>query len=317
MRISWFLDAFHIPKIRAPDNRARDAPPRFAQTTSLFPMFSRSFRTTSGHALFVAALLSAFSGVARADSTLDRIHQRHKITIGVILSGPPFGSLDPATQKPVGFNVDLANDVAKRLGVDVELTPVQPSNRVQFLQQGKVDALIANMELTKERAEILSYAPTPFESIGGALIARKDSGIKSWADLRGKPVCVSQGSNYTKPLATEYGAQVKAFRGQPESLLALRGNNCVAAVHVAPTLRMLVARNPDWKDYTTLLPTDLIPSPAVIWVRKGETDTQNALDRIVQDWHRSGWLLEVERKNGMTPSQAVLDLHAKLEAQRT
>lgn len=127
-------------------------------------MFSRSFRTTSGHALLVAALLAAFSGVARADSTLDRIHQRHKIAIGVILSGPPFGSLDPATQKPVGFNVDLANDVAKRLGVDVELTPVQPSNRVQFLQQGKVDALIANMELTTERAEILSYAPTPSAS---------------------------------------------------------------------------------------------------------------------------------------------------------
>ncbi|MFT9640187.1 amino acid ABC transporter, partial [Alcaligenes phenolicus] len=53
------------------------------------------------------------------------------------------------------------------------------------------------------------------------------------------------------------------------------------------------------------------------WVRKGETDTQNALDRIVQDWHRSGWLLDVERKNGMTPSQAVLDLRAKLKAQRT
>ena len=139
----------------------------------------------------------------------------------------------------------------------------------------------------------------------------------AWADVRGKPVCVSQGSNYTKPLATEYGAQVKAFRGQPESLLALRGNNCVAAVHVAPTLRMLVAHNPDWKDYATPLPTDLIPSPSVIWVRKGETDTQNALDRIVQDWHRSGWLLDVERKNGMTPSQAVLDLRAKLKAQRT
>ncbi|WP_254617366.1 transporter substrate-binding domain-containing protein [Burkholderia metallica] len=111
------------------------------------------------------------------------------------------------------------------------------------------------MELTTERAAILSYAPTPFESIGGALIARKDSGITSWADLRGKPVYVSQGSHYTKPLATEYGAQVKAFRGQPESLLALRGNNCVAAVRVGPTLRMLVARNPDWKDYAAVVGT--------------------------------------------------------------
>ena len=263
--------------------------------------------------LLLAAALGA--SAAHADSTLDRIHERHKIVVGVILSGPPFGSLDPATQKPLGFNVDLAENLAKHLGVDIEMIPVQPSNRVQFLQQGKVDALIANMEVTEERAQILAYPPTPFEEIGGALITRKDSGIKSWNDLRGKAVCVSQGSNYTKPLAEQYGAQVKAFRGQPESLLALRGNNCVAAVHVAPTLRLLVARNPDWKDYTIPVSSDLIPSPSVIWVRKGETDTQNAFEKVVEDWHRSGWLIDTERKNGMQPSQAVLDLHAKFKAQ--
>jgi polar amino acid transport system substrate-binding protein len=263
--------------------------------------------------LLLAAALGA--SAAHADSTLDRIHERHKIVVGVILSGPPFGSLDPATQKPLGFNVDLAENLAKRLGVDIEMIPVQPSNRVQFLQQGKVDALIANMEVTEERAQILAYPPTPFEEIGGALITRRDSGIRSWNDLRGKAVCVSQGSNYTKPLAEQYGAQVKAFRGQPESLLALRGNNCVAAVHVAPTLRLLVARNPDWKDYTIPVSNDLIPSPSVIWVRKGETDTQNAFEKVVEDWHRSGWLIDTERKNGMQPSQAVLDLHAKFKAQ--
>ncbi|TKC86012.1 transporter substrate-binding domain-containing protein [Trinickia terrae] len=279
------------------------------------PSLARRLSRASFAAL---ALASAFAAnTSRADATLDRIHERHKIVVGVILSGPPFGSLDPATQKPVGFNVDLAQDLAKRLGVELEMTPVQPSNRVQFLQQGKVDALIANMEVTKERAEILSYPPTPFEEIGGALITRKDSGIKTWNDVRGKAVCVSQGSNYAKPLADEYGAQVKAFRGQPESLLALRGNNCAAAVHVAPTLRLLVASNPDWKDYTIPAPNDLIPSPSVIWVRKGETDTQNAFEKIVEEWHRSGWLIDTERKHGMQPSQAVLDLHAKFKAQRT
>ena len=273
----------------------------------------RLFRPWASVLVLAAAAFAA--SAAHADSTLDRIHDRHKLVVGVILSGPPFGSLDPATQKPVGLNVDLAESLASHLGVALEMVPVQPSNRVQFLQQGKVDALIANMEVTKERADILTYPPTPFEEIGGALITRKDSGIKSWNDLRGKPVCVSQGSNYAKPLADEYGAQVKAFRGQPESLLALRGNNCVAAVHVAPTLRLLAARNPDWKDYTIPVSNDLIPSPSVIWVRKGETDTQHAFETIVEDWHRSGWLIDTERKNGMQPSQAVLDLHAKFKAQ--
>ncbi|MBB3007961.1 ABC-type amino acid transport substrate-binding protein [Cupriavidus alkaliphilus] len=83
---------------------------------------------------------------AWADATLDRIKQRGKVPIGVLVGGSLFGSIDPVTQQPVGWNPELARDLARRLGVEAELVPVQPSNRVQFLQQGKVDLLIASME---------------------------------------------------------------------------------------------------------------------------------------------------------------------------
>jgi len=255
--------------------------------------------------------LALAATVAHADATLDKVRQRNKLIVGVILSGPPFGTLDPVTQKPIGYNVELAEGVAKALGVGLETVQVQPSNRVQFLQQGKVDLLIANMQWTQERSEILSFVPTPFEEVGGAAIARKGSGIAKWEDVKDKPVCVSQGSNFTKPLAEQYGAQIKAFRGQPESLLALKGGNCVAAVHVSPTLRELVAGNADWKDYEIVSPNELIPSPSVIWVRKGEGDIQAAVDRVVQNWHRTGWLIDVEKKNGMTPTPLMYQLKDK------
>lgn len=262
----------------------------------------------------IAALAAACAAVpARADATLGKIQQRGKLIVGVMLSGPPFGTIDPVTHRHVGYNVQLSEGVAKGLGVAVETVQVQPSNRVQFLQQGKVDILIANMQWTQERSEILSFVPTPFEEVGGAAIAKKSTGIKAWDDLRGKPVCVSQGSNFTRPLAEQHGAQIKAFRGQPESLLALRGGNCTAAVHVSPTLRELVAENPDWKDYEIVSPSDLIPSPSVIWLRKGEADTQAAIDRIVQEWHRTGWLIEVGKKNGMTPTPLLHQLHEKFK----
>lgn len=260
------------------------------------------------------ALLCAITApAAHADATLDKIKQRGKLVVGVILSGPPFGTIDPTTQRHVGYNVRLAEGVAKGLGVTVETVQVQPSNRVQFLQQGKVDILVANMQWTQERSEILSFVPTPFEEVGGAAIAKKGTGIKAWDDLRGKPVCVSQGSNFTKPLADQHGAHIKAFRGQPESLLALRGGNCTAAVHVSPTLRELVVENPDWKDYEIVSPSDLIPSPSVIWLRKGENDTQAAIDRVVQDWHRTGWLIQVEKTHGMIPTPLLYQLHEKFK----
>jgi polar amino acid transport system substrate-binding protein len=266
-------------------------------------------RSSVSWALAVTFTIAA--GSAYADATFDKIRQRGKIAIGIVLDGT-YGSIDPVTRKPKGYNFELAENIAKHLGVELEAIIVEPPNRVQFLQLGKVDALIANMQYTKERADILSYVPTHFEEIGGSAMVRKGSGIRNWSDLRGKPVCVSQGSNFTKPLIEEYGAEIKGFKGMPEALLALRGGNCVASVHVTPGIQARLRTDAaQWADYESPMPTQLIPSPSVIWVRKGENDTAAAIDKIVQNWHRTGFLINEGNKHGMPPSRALLELHEK------
>ena len=271
-----------------------------------------SFKRTPGQRLlpaFIGAVLALGAvSAARADATLDKIEQRHKLVVGVLLSGGPFGSIDPSTQAPRGFNVDLANVLGKDLNVAVELVPVLPANRVQFLQQGKVDLLIANMEWTPERDGQLGHVPTPFYTVGGTAAVLKDSKINRWEDLKGQPVCTSQGSSYIKPLS-ELGAQLKAFKSSSESLLALRGNNCVAAVHDATLINPLLADNPEWQGYRAITP-ELNPAPSVIWTRQGEVDTQKRLDTLVQGLHRSGWLIEAESRHQISPkSPALVALH--------
>ena len=271
-----------------------------------------SFKRTPGQRLlpaFIGAVLALGAvTAAQADATLDKIEQRHKLVVGVLLSGGPFGSIDPSTQAPKGLNVDLANALGQDLKVDVELVPVLPANRVQFLQQGKVDLLIANMEWTPERDGQLGHVPTPFYKVGGTAAVLKSSKITRWEDLKGQPVCTSQGSSYVKPLS-ELGAQLKAFKSSSESLLALRGNNCVAAVHDATLINPLLAGNPEWQDYRAITP-ELNPAPSVIWTRQGEVDTQKRLDTVVQGLHRSGWLIEAESRNQISPkSPALVELH--------
>lgn len=253
--------------------------------------------------LALAALVPM--GAAQADATLDRIQARQKVVIGVTLPGGRFGSIDPATQQPAGFTVELARDVARQLGVTLETVHVSAANRVQFLLQGKVDILVATMALTEERAAILSYAPTPYYETGGVGVVPRDSAIQRWEDVRDQPVCLSQGSNFAKPLATEYGADVKGFKTSAESLLALRGGNCVTAVHDGTNMYPLLASHPEWKDYRLITP-ELIPSPWVAWARKGETDTVARLDAIVQGWHRTGWLIDTEQRLGITPPSPLL-----------
>jgi polar amino acid transport system substrate-binding protein len=203
-----------------------------------------------------AAALTLFSGLAHADTTLDKIKLRGKLTVGVDSASPPFGFLDIASGKVGGFQTDLARDIGKRLGVEVETVPVIASTRVQFLQAGKVDLLIANIQWTQERSEILSYAPTPYNLVGGAAMVKKGSGIIRWEDLRGKVACVSQGSNFAKPLQDTYGAIVKGLKDIPESLLALKGGSCAASVHIQPALHQVLHGESagEWKDYQLLNP---------------------------------------------------------------
>src|SRR5947207_7592985 len=82
--------------------------------------------------------------------TLDKIKQRGVLTVGTKADYKPFGFRD-TNGAIVGFEPDLAMDVAQQLGVRLELEPVVSANRMQFLQQGKIDLMIATMNVTQER----------------------------------------------------------------------------------------------------------------------------------------------------------------------
>ncbi len=264
-------------------------------------MLSMKFTRPQRAFCALALLAAGLAGAAHADATLDKIKQRGKLSVGVDAPEPPFGLLDTVTGKVGGFQTDLARDIAKRLGVELEVVPVHASTRVQFLQAGKVDLLIANIQWTQERSEILSFAPTPYNLVGGAAIVAKNSGIHKWEDLRGKVACVSQGSNFAKPLQETYGAVVKGLKGIPESLLALRGGTCAASVHIQPAMLQTLtgASAAEWTDFELATQDQLIPSPTVVWTRRNEADTQAYVDQAIQDWHRSGLLVTLSKKYGV------------------
>jgi hypothetical protein len=150
--------------------------------------------------LFLAVVLA--SG-ARAD-VLQTVKQKGVLTVGTKADYRPFGFLDPSG-KIVGFEADLAADVAKRLGVKLELLPVVASNRIQFLQQGKIDMMIATMSDTPERRKIVDIVEPSYYGSGTNVLAPKSAKLTSWEGLRGKKICLIQGSFYNKELQEKYG----------------------------------------------------------------------------------------------------------------
>ncbi|SHG89601.1 transporter substrate-binding domain-containing protein [Pollutimonas bauzanensis] len=269
-------------------------------------------------AMLAAGIASlSFMHAALADPTLDRIKQRHKIAVGIGLTGEAFGTLDPATQEPIGYQVDLARDLARRLGVDLDIVPVATPNRIQFLQSGKVDLLMSSLVWTEERSRLLGLVPTPYYHTGGVALTRKDSGIHELEDLRGKPVCMSQGSSFARPLTVDYGIVVKGYRTIAESVLALRGGTCVAAVHASSALSpQLSGKDPAWSDYHAPI-TQIDPSAWVAAARREDSDTIAAVDAVIQEWHRNGFLIATEAKYHIEPkAQALVELHDKYSRAR-
>src|SRR5664279_6133778 len=124
--------------------------------------------------------------VARADA-LDDIKKKGVLVVGTKADYRPFGYLDPSGAI-VGFEADLAADVAKRLGVKLELVPVVASNRIQFLQQGKIDIMIATMSDTPERRKIVDIVDPSYYGSGTNILSPKSAALKTWDALRGKKV---------------------------------------------------------------------------------------------------------------------------------
>src|ERR1700694_3458556 len=89
-----------------------------------------------------------------AAQTLDKVKQRGVLVVGSKADYKPFGFRDPSGAI-TGFEPDMAKDVADKLGARLEIEPVVSSNRMQFLQQGKIDLMIATMNDKPDRRLIV------------------------------------------------------------------------------------------------------------------------------------------------------------------
>ncbi len=127
------------------------------------------------------------------------IKKRGVLRVGVKNVTKGFGYQDPATGKFSGLEVDLGEALAKKLGVDVEYTPVTAATRTALLDSGDIDMVAATFTITPERKNSWDFT-TPYYTDHVGVLVEKASGLKTLADLKGKVVGVSSGSTSAKAL---------------------------------------------------------------------------------------------------------------------
>lgn len=126
--------------------------------------------------------------------SLDEIKASKNIRIGVWTNQPPYGSL--VDGKFEGFEVDMADTIGRNIteGGSVELVGItNGGQRIEFLEQDRVDLVIASFTDTKERREHVSFS-LPYFAVAMGAIVNKDSGIAKESDLMGKRIVIQKGT---------------------------------------------------------------------------------------------------------------------------
>lgn len=254
---------------------------------------------------------------SQADAANDRfkkVLERGKLIVGVKADYKPWGFRD-SSGGLVGMEIDMAKDVAETMGVDLELVPVQSSNRMQFLQQGKIDLMIATMSDRTDRRKIVGIVEPNYYTSGTNLLAKKGV-VKSWEDLKGKPVCGKQGAFYNKIVAKRYEAKIVAFVGNAEAKQALRDGKCIGWVYDDSSIGSDLASG-QWDGFEMPLNSE-DDNPWGLAVPLEEVDSiwGNFMAGMQYNWHISGKLIEWEKKWGIQPTAFLKNQHEKLTPAR-
>ncbi|TQR88160.1 glutamate ABC transporter substrate-binding protein [Mycobacterium hodleri] len=135
-------------------------------------------------------------GAMPPGSTMANILARGRLIVGVDQSTNLFGSRNPATGQLEGFDVDLARELARSIFGDpnrVDLRVVTAAQRETALQEGQVDMVVRTYSITCDRKKKVAFS-TPYYIAKQRILATKNSGIRTAADLSGKRVCAVKGT---------------------------------------------------------------------------------------------------------------------------
>ena len=243
----------------------------------------------------VMAAVLAFAGVtsAASDDSLAKVKAAGVLRIGVDDAFPPMEYRDDKG-KLIGFDVDLADEIGRRLGVAIEWVPVAWDGVILALQSGKFDIILSSMTITKERAKQIDFSPPYIWGAQIIVVREGDKSINTVADLAGKVVGSQLGS--TGEIAAKKIEGIKEFKlyGQfTEALTDLAIGRLQAVVVDEFVGRYYITKRPG---VYRVLPERLAEEEVGIAFRKGDNALREAVCAAVEAIKADGTYSAISKK---------------------
>ena len=258
----------------------------------------------------VAAAFAVSAHAQELTGTLKKIKDTGAITIGHRESSIPFSYLDDK-QQPIGYAMDLCMKVVdavkaelKMPNLKVNLQPVTSGNRIPQLQAGNIDMECGSTTNSVERQKQVAFGPTYFV-INVTAAVKKNSGIKSLADLNGKTISTTSGTT-SVPLLKKYektkNVDIKEIYGKDhaESFLLLAQDRSSAFVMDDILLAGQIANSGNPGDYM-IIKESLRQEPYSMMIRKDDPQFKALVDKTIGGVMKSGEIDKIYAKWFLSP----------------
>lgn len=184
-----------------------------------------------------------------AGTTMAKLSEAGKVTIGVKYDQPGIGFLEPGADEPSGIDIEIAKIIAAELGIateDITWKETVSDNREPFLQNGTVDMVLASYSITDERRNVVGQAG-PYYVTGQQLLVRTEDAEKITGPnaLEGVKVCSVTGSTSIETVTKEYDARPVPFDTYSDCVTQLRNGSVDAVTTDGAILLGYAAQAPD------------------------------------------------------------------------
>ena len=181
---------------------------------------------------------------------LEKIQKNGKLVVGMSADYAPyeFHYIDENGKDVIGgFDVDIANEIANKIGVNLVIQEMDFDALVSALPAGKVDLVISGMNPTEERAKVVDFSKVYYNSKHGILVRAEDADkYQTFADLEGAKVGVQLGSTQEKIAKTEIpNVNLQQLSNINNLILELKAGKVDAIVMEKPVAEMAVKSNPE------------------------------------------------------------------------
>ncbi len=252
----------------------------------------------------------AGSGLCHARSLAD-IVASGTLVVGVKNDVPLWGHKDPKTGIISGLEVDLAHDLARRLGVRYEAVGLRSDERIDAIRSGRVDVVIATLSDTPERRQTLTLVSPHYYSSGVNLLSRKSDHFREWFQLKNRKICGRRGSFYNRLVTVKYGIDIVALHSLEWATTAFLEGRCSALIY-DDTAIVAMLSNPFWSQSFEMSMETLYPTAWAIAIHKDQAGgpLEKAISEAIIAWHRDGYLLRLESKWNIPTSDFLRRMNA-------